>query len=108
MKAGKLAPQNKAIQEKWVDAIAADPVLAETLNELKPNAALATVVVNGSGGADTGLPAGEPGEHQFVVKAKAFAAQQKISFADATTQIAAADSALYEDYRRSLTTAAKK
>jgi len=107
VKAGKLAPQATALHEKWINALAADPGLAETLNAMTPNPALATVIANGS---TAGAGAGDKGagEHQFVVKSKAFAAQQKISFADATTQIAAADSALYEDYRRSLATAVKK
>lgn len=105
VKAGKLAPQNKAIQDKWIKAIAADPGLAETLNALDPNPALATVVTAGSvGGAASTVPAGE---HQFIVKAKAFAAQQKITFADATTQIAGVEPALYEDYRRNLAVAAR-
>jgi len=107
VKAGKLAPQNTALHDRWINAIAGDPTLAETLTAMSANPALETVIGSGSAGAGAGAAAGS-GEHQFVVKAKAFAAQQKISFADATTQIAAADSALYEDYRRSRTHAAKK
>lgn len=104
VKAGKLAPQNTAIHEKWINAIAGDPGLAETLNALPANPALGTVVAQGSSGGAAGGPCTE---HQFIVKAKAFAAQQKITFADATTQIAGAEPALYEDYRRSLAVAAR-
>jgi len=108
VKAGKLAPQNTAIQEKWINAIAADPALAETLNALQANPALGTVVGAGAGSVGGAVTAAQVGgEHQFVIKAKAFAAQQKITFADATTQIAGAEPALYEDYRRSLATAAR-
>jgi hypothetical protein len=105
VKAGKLAPQNTTIQEKWINAIAADPSLAETLNAMAPNPALGTVVAAGAP-AGTVTQGAVSGEHQFVVKAKAFAAQQKITFADATSQIAGAEPALYEDYRRSLSNAA--
>lgn len=106
VKAGKLAPQNTAIQEKWINAIAADPALAETLNAMQANPALGTVVT--AGALPTTVTQGAAtGEHQFVVKAKAFAAQQKITFADATMQIAGAEPALYEDYRRSLAGAAR-
>jgi len=104
VKAGKLAPQASALHEKWINAIAVDPALAETLTSMPANPALGTVIHDGS----TGAPAsGTAQEHQFIVKAKAFAAQQKITFADATMQIAGAEPALYEDYRRSLAVAAK-
>lgn len=107
VKAGKLAPQNTAIQEKWINAIAADPSLAETLNAMAANPALATVVAAGSPAGSHTAPGAGTGEHAFIVKAKAFAAQQKITFADATMQIAGSEPALYEDYRRSLATAAR-
>jgi hypothetical protein len=106
VKAGKLAPQATALHEKWINAIAVDPALAETLTAMPANPALGTVIHDGSTGAPASGTA-QSQEHQFVVKSKAFAAQQKISFADATMQIAGTEPALYEDYRRSLAVAAK-
>lgn len=101
VKAGKLAPQNTDLQAKWTDAIAANPDLAATLNDLPPNPALATVVAGGAGPAG-GTTSAAAGEHQFVAKAKDIAAQHKITFADATVQLAGREPALYEDYCRAL------
>jgi hypothetical protein len=78
VKAGKLAPQNTALHEKWINAIAADPTLAETLNAMAPNPALATVIGSGSAGAAAGAGAagGTPAE-QFATEVKAKAAELK-------------------------------
>ncbi len=103
---GAIAPQDTATQEMLVEAIAANPKASALLDKFTPNPALGTVIINPGAGATTS--GAGTGEHQFVVKAKAFAAQQKLSFADATVQVAAAEPALYEDYRRTLAPAAAK
>ena len=54
--AGKLAPQATELHAKWIDAIAATPALAETLNAIAPNAALATVITAGSAAPPSAPP----------------------------------------------------
>lgn len=95
VKAGKLAPQNTALHAKWVDTIAANPELAETLNAMEPNPALVQVTQPGV----TTAPAVVNGEHAFLTKAKAAAQAEKLELSDAIVALAAKEPALYDDYR---------
>jgi hypothetical protein len=75
IKSGRLPPQAVEQHAKLVDAIAANPALAETLNGLPPNPALAGQIAPGASQPAAG-PATSKAE-QFVAEVKAKAVELK-------------------------------
>lgn len=75
VKAGRIAPQDKDTIDFWTGAIVANAKASEALSKMPVNSALLTVV---TAGATAGSAAGTAGEHEFIVKAKAFAKEHNI------------------------------
>lgn len=77
-KAGKIPPQNKELQEKWINAICSDASLAETLNALPANPATVTIVHKPAGDQQQqAVSAQENSPEQFVQLVKARLADGK-------------------------------
>ena len=96
---GRIAPKDDALKAKWVDAFARDPEGTQAmLDSLPQNPALRTIVK----AKDASAAAGANGEHPFLVKAKAYATEHKVSDGDAIMTVAKADPKLYDEYRDSL------
>lgn len=93
---GRIPPANTVLQARFVDLITQDSANATLLEALPVNPALATVIAAGSAGAGAGTISGD---HQFLVKAKAVAAEKKIPLADAITETARVDAKLYDEFR---------
>jgi phage I-like protein len=99
IQAGRLPGQNDELKAKWVGLIQADPTNASLLPE--PSAALQQLV-KAKTANDAGKDAGAGAEHEFLVKAKEYQAEHKVSEAFAFQKVAAKDPALYDSYRESL------
>lgn len=94
---GKIPPQNEQIKKGWIEAIEKDPKAAELLLALPDNPALARVTAGAGGGTTTSTS--NAGEHEFVVKAKAVAAEKKITIDQAHVIVATENPALYDEFR---------
>ncbi|HMP82610.1 MAG TPA: hypothetical protein PKA41_07925 [Verrucomicrobiota bacterium] len=99
--AGKLPPQDKETLAHYESLYIANPTATKAvLAKLTPNPALATVTGAATGAA--GSASATTGEHEFVVKAKAFGEQHKIADElDAQAKFAGTKDGreLYEKYR---------
>lgn len=98
--AGKIPGQDETLKAKWVGLIKADPTNASLLPD--PNPALQTLVKAGSAKDGTKSSAAGGGEHAFMVKAKEYEAEKKVSAAFAATTVARQNPALYDEYRATL------
>lgn len=99
IQAGRIPGQDDKVKAKWVGLIKADPTNASLLPE--PNPALQQVVsAKGKGGAENKTSGGA--EHEFLVSAKAYQTEHKVSEAFAFQKVAAKNPELYESYRTSL------
>lgn len=96
---GRIAPQNTQAIEKFTNLIATDPTNSELLAGLPPSAPSGTIISARFGQSAGG---GKPGEHQFIVKARAVAKERAISLTDAQSAVAGEDPALYDAYNASL------
>jgi phage I-like protein len=103
-KAGKVAPQDEKAKTFWVNAITQDPNAATVLAGMPVQPALAGAIIPGGGGQGGSLA----GEHQFAVKARKLATDEKIDFTVACARVAAQEPALYSGYRESLTATAAR
>jgi len=95
--AKKIEPKNETLIAKYVEMYQADPTGT-------PNPAFQPVIQAKDASTQRPSGAGATGEHEFLVKAKALAAEQKISQGDASILLAKQQPKLYEDYRDSLVT----
>lgn len=77
VKAGKLAPQATDLHAKWIDAITANPALAETLNAMAPNPALGGTITGNAGGT-TQTPPNKSGEFLQAIDAEVKAGKSKL------------------------------
>lgn len=101
--AGKIPAQDKALQAKWVDTLTANPDLAATL-EATPASTVAQPITARSGDSlkpSNGTDASQ--EHPFMAKARAYAKDNNVDLGEASSQICAAEPALYTAYCESLT-----
>ena len=100
--AGRIPSQNAEIKAKWEGLIEADPANAELLPE--PNPVLQQVVAATSAkeaGKGAGAGAGDA-THPFLVKAKEYQTEHKVSEPFAFQKVAAKEPAIYDDYRASI------
>lgn len=97
--AGKIPSQDTKEQEEWVSAIMVDAKMADRLQKLP--SLIPAGRVTGARKTD-GANNNATGEHDFVVKAKAMAAERKISEIDAQGALAAENPELYREYNLSL------
>jgi len=103
--AKKIEPKNETLIAKYVEMYQADPTGTQLiLDSMTPNPAFQPVIQAKDASTQRPSGAGATGEHEFLVKAKALAAEQKISQGDASILLAKQQPKLYEDYRDSLVT----
>jgi len=97
--AGRIPGQDDTVKAKWIGLIEADATNASLLPE--PNVALQQLI-KASGSKDAENKAGGGGEHPFLVKAKEYAHDHKVSLDFATSEVARTDAKLYQEYSDSL------
>lgn len=96
VQAGKLPPQNQDLQNKWVQAILAEPSNKELLENLPSTHPTGQVVTAASASGQAG---GQPGEHPFMVEARKVAASRNMALAHAQAALAQENPTLYAQYR---------
>lgn len=105
VQAKKIEPKNETLIAKYVELYEADPKGTSMLLDSLPANPAFQPVVQAKGAAEPQnhiAAAGATGEHEFVVKAKALAASDRIKEGDAVVLLAKREPKLYEDYRDSL------
>jgi hypothetical protein len=94
---GKLPPQNKEIQAKWVKALIETPELAETLNAIQAKAVGGQIITNGRPDTQTATAGSDAEQFVTLVQAKHTELKDKSKALDAAI---AAKPALYEAWRK--------
>lgn len=99
---GKIPPANKEAIAFWTNSFVDDPVKAKAALDAVPGVSPeGRIITQATGGAST---QGAAGEHAFIVKAKAVAAERKIDLAQAQAELARTreGAELYADFRAKL------
>jgi phage I-like protein len=94
---GKLPPQNKEIQAKWVKALIETPELEETLIAIQAKSVTGQIIVNGRPEAQTATSGSEAEQFVAEVKAKHTELKDKSKALDAAIS---AKPKLYEAWRK--------
>jgi Mu-like prophage I protein len=98
---GCIPGQDPEVKAKWIALIKADPLNASLIPQ--PNPALTKLIqAKGKGDAENNAGKGAGADHPFLVKAKDYAHEHKVSLDFATTEVARTDAKLYQEYADSL------